>query len=169
MYVRCIGTVLVQWCVYTRTTDNAPPCQAQDADKEAASPALVNTIAEPVATQPVADPSSHFALAPQPTYGSPNSPTQPANVTATMDITGTSDAAPTNATNNTTWQLQQYAQGMGGPLPLGDTTMTVGMEVTAGVPALGALLQEDDTMGTAAAGVACCWGCVVSGFCGLGE
>ncbi len=142
--------VLLWWQqqVHSNTSTCMHPHDAQEVDKDAASPAIA---AAEIIAPPIADPDSHFALAPQPTLGSPNSPTQPANVTATMDITGTSDAPPTNVTNNTTWQLQQYAQGMGGALPLEDTNMTVGMEVTAGVPDLHALLNEDDTSGMAAA------------------
>lgn len=103
------------------------------------APELLDTTAEPI------NPDNHFALAPQPACASPNSPTHPTNMTVTMELTNTSDAMPTAATGSSTWQLQQYAQAMDAPLPLGDATM--GVEVTAGVPDLHALLQEDDTAG----------------------
>lgn len=114
--------------------------QTVDSSKGAhPAPELLDTTAEPI------NPDNHFALAPQPACASPNSPTHPTNMTVTMELTSTSDAMPTAATGSSTWQLQQYAQAMDAPLPLGDATM--GVEVTAGVPDLHALLQEDDTAG----------------------
>lgn len=114
----------------------------QTVDSKGAKPEtpLLDTPAEPI------NPNNHFALAPQPACTSPTSPTQPANMTVTMDLTNTTDALPT-ASGSATWQLQQYAQAQGAPMPLEDTTM--GMEVTAGVPDLHDLLQEDVTAGTA--------------------